>query len=105
MKHKILAVSEEAGVTEASYSLKILQSDGKLRIASAEKDSRTGRQKTQDYQAEGPAMMFLTTTSEQPDPELQNRCITLRVNESSEQTEAIQARQRQRADYRPRSGL
>ena len=43
-------------------------------------------------------MMFLTTTSERPDPELQNRCITLRVNESSKQTEAIHARQR--AQYR-----
>jgi hypothetical protein len=38
--------------------------------------------------------MFLTTTSEHPDPELQNRCITLRVNESSAQTAAIHARQR-----------
>ena len=39
-------------------------------------------------------MMFLTTTSEQPDPELQNRCITLRVNESSDQTAEIHHRQR-----------
>jgi len=39
-------------------------------------------------------MMFLTTTSENPDPELQNRCITLRVNETPEQTAAIHERQR-----------
>jgi hypothetical protein len=39
-------------------------------------------------------MMFLTTTSEHPDPELQNRCITLRVNESSDQTAEIHHRQR-----------
>ena len=39
-------------------------------------------------------MMFLTTTSETPDPELQNRCLTLHVNESADQTAAIHARQR-----------
>ena len=32
--------------------------------------------------------------SEHPDPELQNRCITLRVNESSDQTAEIHNRQR-----------
>ena len=68
MKHKILAVSEEEGVAQAAYALKLLQSDGKLRIASAEKDGDTGRQKTQDYEVEGPVMMFLTTTSQTPGP-------------------------------------
>ena len=38
MKHKILAVAEEEGVAQASYALKLLQSDGRLRIASAGKD-------------------------------------------------------------------
>ena len=94
MKHKILAVAEEEGVAQAAYALKLLQSDGRLRIASAEKDGDTGRQKTQDYEVEGPVMMFLTTTAQTPDPELQNRCLTLRVNEQPEQTDAIHARQR-----------
>ena len=44
-------------------------------------------------------MMFLTTTAEHPDPELQNRCITLRVNESPDQTSEIH--HRQRARYMP----
>ena len=39
-------------------------------------------------------MVFLTTTSETPDPELQNRCLTLHVNESPDQTAAIHERQR-----------
>jgi hypothetical protein len=42
-------------------------------------------------------MMFLTTTREQPDPELHSRCLTVRVNESPTQTAAIQALQR--AEY------
>ena len=91
MKHKILAVSEEEGVAQASYALKLLQSDGKLKIAATGKNGDTGRQQTEDFEVEGPSMLFLTTTSETPDAELQNRCITLRVNESATQTEAIHA--------------
>ncbi len=94
LKHKILAVAEEEGVVQASYALKLLQSDGKLRIAAAGKNSGTGRQETESYEIEGPVMMFLTTTAEQPDAELQSRCLTLHVDESPEQTEAIHARQR-----------
>jgi hypothetical protein len=96
LRHKILAVAEEQGVTEASYALKLLQSDGHLKIASAGKDQHSGRHSTQQYEVEGPVMMFLTTTAETPDPELQNRCLTLRVNESPEQTAAIHALQRAR---------
>jgi len=73
---------------------KLLQSDGGLRIAAAGKNGQTGRQQTDSYEIEGPVMMFLTTTSPQPDAELQNRCLTLRVDESPGQTEAIHARQR-----------
>jgi hypothetical protein len=97
LRHKILAVAEEGGVAEASYALKLLQSDGRLKIASAGKDDTTGRHTTQDYEVEGPVMMFLTTTREQPDPELHSRCLTVRVNESPAQTAAIQALQR--AEY------
>ncbi|MFV2068585.1 MAG: hypothetical protein ACC645_16570, partial [Pirellulales bacterium] len=94
LKHKILAVAEEEGVAQASYALKLLQSDGRLRIAAAGKNQGTGRQQTESYEVEGPVMMFLTTTAEQPDVELQNRCLTLHVNESPQQTEAIHSRQR-----------
>jgi DNA primase len=97
LKHKILAIAEEEGVSQASYALKLLQSEGKLMLASTGKDSDSGRQQTQCYEVEGPVMMFLTTTAENPDPELQNRCITLRVNETPEQTAAIH--QRQRSEY------
>ena len=94
MRHKILAISEEEGVAQAAYALKLLQSDGQLTIAAVGKRNHGGRQTTETYTVEGPVMMFLTTTAERPDPELQNRCITLRVNESSDQTAAIHDRQR-----------
>jgi hypothetical protein len=94
LKHKILAIAEEEGVAQASYALKLLQSDGKLTIAAAGKNAGSGRQSTETYTVQGPVMMFLTTTSENPDAELQNRCLTLRVNESSDQTAEIHNRQR-----------
>lgn len=95
LKHKVLAVAEEEGVLEASYALKLLQSEGRLTLAAAERDGDTGRQRTRHYEVEGPVMMFLTTTAEDPDPELENRCLTLHVNESPEQTAAIHRRQRE----------
>ena len=94
LKHKILAIAEEEGVAQASYALKLLQSEGKLTLASTEKNADTGRQQTQTYTVEGPVGLFLSTTSEHPDPELQNRCLTLRVNETPQQTAAIHCRQR-----------
>jgi hypothetical protein len=94
LKHKILAVAEEEGVAEAAYALKLLQSEGRLTIASAGKDGDTGRQQTQCYEVEGPVAMLLTTTAEEPDPELANRCLRLSVNEQPAQTVAIQRRQR-----------
>ena len=97
LQHKILAVAEEEGVSEAAYALKLLQSDARLAIASAGKDSDTGRQQTQHYEVEGPVAMLLTTTAEEPDAELANRCLVLSVNEQPAQTAAIH--QRQRAAY------
>ena len=63
LKHKILAIAEEEGVRQASYALKLLQSEGQLTIASTGKDPGTGRMETQEYHVEGPVMIFLTTTA------------------------------------------
>ena len=45
LKHKILAISEEEGVRQASYALKLLQSEGSLRIASTAKTPTPGEWK------------------------------------------------------------
>ena len=96
LKHKILAVVEEAGAERASYALKLLQSEGELTIASTGKDPATGKMVTQEYHVEGPVMIFLTTTAIDLDEELQNRCLTLAVDESAEQTGRIHRMQRER---------
>ncbi len=96
LKHKILAIVEEAGAQKAGYALKLLQSEGELTIASTGKDPATGRMQTQVYRVEGPVMIMLTTTAIDLDEELQNRCLTLSVDESPEQTAKIHALQRER---------
>lgn len=96
LKHKILAIAEEEGAENASYALKLLQSEGKITIASTGKDATTGNLTTQEYSVEGPVMLFLTTTAIDIDEELMNRCVVLTVNETREQTAAIHSMQRAR---------
>jgi len=94
LKHKILAIVEEEGAEKASYALKLLQSEGELTIASTGKNAKTGQMETQTYHVEGPVTIFLTTTAIDIDEELQNRCLTLSVDESSSQTRRIHELQR-----------
>ena len=96
LQHKILAIAEEEGARQASYALKLLQSEGRVTMASTGKDPATGMLVTHDYTVEGPVMLFLTTTAIDLDEELLNRCLVLTVNESREQTRAIHALQRSR---------
>jgi DNA primase len=96
LKHKILALAEEEGAARASYALKLLQSEGVLSIASTGKDPETGKLVTHEYRVEGPVMIFSTTTAIDHDEELLNRCLTLGVDESREQTRAIHQLQRQK---------
>src|ERR1019366_7297357 len=77
LKHKILAVAEEEGASRASYALKLLQSEGRLKIASTGKDPVSGKLVTHEYVVEGPVMIFLTTTAQDVDEELLNRCLVL----------------------------
>lgn len=96
LKHKILAIAEEAGATQTSYALKLLQSEGEVSIASTGKNTTTGNLETHVYRVEGPVMLFSTTTAIDIDEELMNRCLVLSVDESREQTQAIHAAQRQK---------
>jgi len=94
MGNREITISEEEGVSQASYALKLLQSEGEVTIASTGKNAVTGNMETQTYHVEGPVMLFLTTTAIDIDEELLNRCLVLSVNESGKQTEAIQTIQR-----------
>jgi DNA primase len=95
LKHKILAIAEQQGAERAAYPLKLLQSEGRIKIASTGKDPASGKHVTHDYEVEGPVMIFLTTTAQDVDEELLNRPIVLTVNEEQEQTRAIHQKQRE----------
>jgi hypothetical protein len=96
LQHKVLAIVEEEGASRAAYALKLLQSEGELVIASTGKDPQTGELKAQEYTVRGPVMLFTTTTAADIDPELQNRCLVLAIDEGREQTKAIHELQRQK---------
>ncbi|MCC6130681.1 MAG: toprim domain-containing protein [Acidobacteria bacterium] len=96
LSHKILAVVEEEGAEKATYPLKLLYSEGELVMASTGKDPHTGKLVTQIYKVKGPVMIIFTTTQIELDPELENRCMKLTVDESREQTRLIHELQRQR---------
>jgi DNA primase catalytic core len=96
LKHRILAIAEEAGAARASYALKLLQSEGVLTIASTGSDPKTGNLVTREYRVEGPVALMMTTTAIDLDEELLNRCLVLTVDEDREQTRAIHRLQRQK---------
>ena len=94
IRHKILAIAEDEGVRQATYALKLLQSEGELRHATVGR-GEDGRSQTQEHHVEGPVQIFLTTTAMDIDEELVNRCFVLSVDETDGQTDAIQSQQRQ----------
>ena len=96
LAHKVLAIAEEEGAERAAYALKLLQSEGRLSIASTGKDNASGRLVTHTYEVSGPTAIILTTTAIDVDEELLNRCLVLTVDEARDQTRAIHARQRAR---------
>jgi len=95
LQHKVLAIAEEEGASNASYALKLLQSEGELTIASTGKDPASGRLVTQEYRVTGPVMVMMTTTAIELDEELLNRCVVLTVDDGRAQTRAIHQRQRE----------
>lgn len=95
LRYKIIAIAEEEGIERAKYAIKILQSEGKITIATTVKDSVTGMPDTKEFTVEGPVMFMLTTTNVEIDEEIQNRSLILTVNESREQTRLIQKLQRE----------
>ncbi|MCG8653177.1 MAG: hypothetical protein MI861_25275, partial [Pirellulales bacterium] len=94
IKHRTLAISEDEGIAEATYALKLLQSEGELRHATVGRDN-DGNMTTKQHHVEGPVQIMLTTTAMEIDEELVNRCLVLSVDESRNQTNAIQAKQRE----------
>jgi DNA primase len=93
--HKILAIEEEAGVGGAAYSIRNIQSAGKITVAVTGKDPATGKMQTEDHTVFGPTAIMLTTTTSDLDQETASRFIVLTIDESARMTKAIHQKQRQ----------
>jgi len=93
--HKLLAIEEEHGAREASYSIRNIQSAKCLTIAATGKDPATGKLKTEEYRVRGPVALMITTTEVELDYETSNRFVTLTIDESREMTEKILDKQRE----------
>ncbi len=93
--HKILAIEEDAGVGGAAYSIRNIQSAGKITVAATGKDPGSGKMKTEQYTVKGPVAVMLTTTAAELDAETASRFISLSIDESAEMTKAIHEKQRQ----------
>ena len=96
LKHKILAIEELDGMNGAIYSIRSIQSSKKITIAYTGKDPVTGELKTSENSVEGPLMIFITTTAPEIEGETASRFVFVSVDESTEMTEKILAKQRQR---------
>lgn len=97
LKGKVLAIAEEEGAAQAIYSLRTLASDQRLSIAVTQTNPQTGELHTKHYDIHGPVSIITTTTSPEAfDEETRSRFVLLTMNESTEQTQAILVRQRQR---------
>lgn len=97
LSHKVLVVAESDGMMKAAYALKLLVSEGRLSIASATKDKRSGRITTIAHETAGPVALLFTTTATEIDPELENRLLVVGASEDTAQTEAVLSAHRQAA--------
>ena len=86
LKNKILIISEMAGAEASDYSVRILQSEARLKIGTVVKDEKTGRHKTIENEVQGPVACFVTTTKSLIHPENETRTFSVFMDESAVQT-------------------
>ena len=97
LKNKVLAIAELDGLNKGSsaYSLKLLQSEKEISIATTLKDDK-GNLRTVEKKVQGPVQFFCTTTKIDVDDELLNRTVVVSISDERSVTEAIHQIQRKR---------
>ena len=88
LKGAVLYLQEVAGSEDASYTIRVMQSDGRLEYEATEK-TPDGGMKNVVYQTEGPTVIVQTTTKNHLHPENETRVFPIYIDESEEQTERI----------------
>jgi len=87
--HRMLIVAEAVGIEGASFNIRTLLSEGKLVFQTVEKNPETGKNETRTINKEGPTGLITTTTWSQLHPENETRLISLALDESEAQTQAV----------------
>jgi hypothetical protein len=88
LKGKVLYIQEVAGSEDAEFTIRILQSDGKLVYEATEKDA-DGTMRNVVHEKEGPTVVVQTTTRIHLHHENETRVFPIYIDESSAQTERI----------------
>ena len=91
---KLVIIEERHGSQEADYSVRVLQSRGKLIAAAPVKDPQTGNLRTKVFTVEARCAFIEATTASSVNHENATRCFELTMDESPEQTRRIHERQR-----------
>ena len=88
LRGSILYIQEVAGSEDANFSIRILQSDGRLEYEATEK-MPDGTLQTIVHTTEGPTVVIQTTTRNHLHPENETRVLPIYIDESEGQTERI----------------
>lgn len=87
--HKILVFFERRGTEKADYSIRVLQSEHKLKIRVTVKDEQTGRFKVEEVELAAHVGFVSTTTGSVISAENETRNFSLFPDESTEQASRI----------------
>jgi hypothetical protein len=88
LKGAVLYIQEVSGSEDAEYTIRVMQSDGRLEYEATEK-MPDGGMKNVVYQTEGPTVVVQTTTKGHLHPENETRVFPIYIDESEEQTSRI----------------
>jgi hypothetical protein len=88
LKGAVLYIQEVAGSEDAEYTIRVMQSDGRLEYEATERTPDGGMRNVL-YQTEGPTVVVQTTTKNHLHPENATRVFPIYLDESEAQTSRI----------------
>jgi len=88
LKGAVLYIQEVTGSEDAEYTIRVMQSDGRLEYEATEKTPDGGLRNVV-YQTEGPTVVVQTTTKNHLHPENETRVFPIYIDESEQQTGRI----------------
>jgi DNA primase len=104
LKGAVLYLQEVAGSEDASYTIRVMQSDGRLEYEATEK-MPDGSLRNVVYRTEGPTVIVQTTTKNHLHPENETRVFPIYIDESEQQTGRIVRSYLKEASGRGPSGV